>query len=98
MRLVLRVPSAPNSITQDPQGGSIYETAILLVENNDNNATVYAALLEHFGLRVLCSRNGLEGVRMADEAGSDGFLGKPCAVRQLLAEIERFLGPIPVAA
>jgi CheY-like chemotaxis protein len=128
----------------------MYEKAILLVEDNDNNATVYAALLEHFGLRVLRARNGLEGVQMADEAhpdlilmdmsmpvmdgweatrrikaspttasiptvaltahtadadierayevGCDGFLGKPCALRQVLAEIERFLGPIQAAA
>lgn len=123
---------------------------ILLAEDNEDNALIYAAFLEHFGLRVLRAGNGAEAVRLAGEAhpdlilmdmsmpvmdgweatlrlkaspatagiptlaltahtgaeyrarahaiGCDGFLEKPCAPRQVLAEIQRFLAERPASA
>jgi two-component system, cell cycle response regulator DivK len=38
---------------------------VLLVEDNEDNRTVYRTILEHFGYQVLEARNGEDGVRMA---------------------------------
>lgn len=38
---------------------------ILLVEDNEDNVTVYRAILEHSGFRVLEARDGREGIRAA---------------------------------
>jgi CheY-like chemotaxis protein len=38
---------------------------VLLVEDNDDNRIVYAAILQHYGFRVLEAVNGEEGVRLA---------------------------------
>lgn len=38
---------------------------ILLVEDNEDNVTVYRAILEHSGFRVLEARDGPEGIRAA---------------------------------
>jgi CheY-like chemotaxis protein len=40
---------------------------VLLVEDNEDNRTVYRTILEHFGYTVLEARNGEDGVRMARE-------------------------------
>ena len=40
---------------------------VLLVEDNEDNRTVYRTILEHFGYGVIEARNGEDGVRMARE-------------------------------
>lgn len=40
---------------------------VLLVEDNEDNRTVYRTILEHFGYRVIEAQNGEDGVRMARE-------------------------------
>jgi len=40
---------------------------VLLVEDNEDNRTVYRTILEHFGYHVIEARNGEDGVRMARE-------------------------------
>ena len=40
---------------------------VLLVEDNEDNRTVYRTILEHFGYGVIEARNGEDGVRMAKE-------------------------------
>ena len=47
---------------------------VLLVEDNEDNRTVYRTILEHFGYRVIEARNGEDGVRMAREDGPDLIL------------------------
>lgn len=44
---------------------------ILLVEDNEDNITVYRTILEHSGFRVLEARDGREGIRAAREAMPD---------------------------
>ncbi|MDQ3555456.1 MAG: response regulator [Gemmatimonadota bacterium] len=44
---------------------------VLLVEDNEDNRTVYRTILEHFGYTVLEARNGEDGVRMAREEHPD---------------------------
>jgi len=44
---------------------------ILLVEDNEDNVTVYRTILEHSGYHVLEARNGEDGVRMAREEHPD---------------------------
>jgi len=44
---------------------------ILLVEDNEDNVTVYRTILEHSGFRVLEARDGREGIRTAREALPD---------------------------
>ena len=46
---------------------------VLLVEDNEDNRTVYRTILEHFGYRVEEARNGEDGIRMARE-------GKPALI------------------
>lgn len=41
---------------------------VLLVEDNEDNRTVYRTILEHFGYTVIEARNGEDGVRIAREA------------------------------
>lgn len=38
---------------------------VLLVEDNEDNRTIYRTLLEHCGFRVIEARNGREGVDFA---------------------------------
>lgn len=38
---------------------------VLLVEDNDDNRTIYSTILGHFGYQVIEAGNGLEGVRAA---------------------------------
>jgi CheY-like chemotaxis protein len=38
---------------------------VLLVEDNEDNRTVYRTILEHFGYRVVEARNGEDGIRGA---------------------------------
>jgi CheY-like chemotaxis protein len=40
---------------------------VLLVEDNEDNRTVYRTILEHFGFEVVEARNGEDGIRMARE-------------------------------
>ena len=47
---------------------------VLLVEDNEDNRTVYRTILEHFGYQVIEARNGEDGVRMAREDHPDLIL------------------------
>ena len=47
---------------------------VLLVEDNEDNRTVYRTILEHFGYRVVEARNGEDGIRMAREDHPDLIL------------------------
>lgn len=47
---------------------------VLLVEDNEDNRTVYRTILEHFGYEVIEARNGEDGVRMAREEHPDLIL------------------------
>lgn len=40
---------------------------VLLVEDNEDNRTVYRTILEHFGYTVIEAQNGEDGVRRARE-------------------------------
>lgn len=40
---------------------------ILLVEDNEDNQTIYRTILEHHGFRVIQARDGVAGVQMARE-------------------------------
>ncbi|MBV9774412.1 MAG: response regulator [Gemmatimonadetes bacterium] len=53
-----------------PRAGS----TILLVEDNEDNRTVYRVILEHYGYRVLEARDGEDGIRQAREARPDLIL------------------------
>lgn len=44
---------------------------VLLVEDNDDNRTIYATILSHCGYEVVEAPNGLEGVRQADRCRPD---------------------------
>ena len=50
------------------------EKTVLLVEDNEDNRTVYRTILEHFGYHVAEARNGEDGVRMAREEKPDLIL------------------------
>ncbi len=50
------------------------EKTVLLVEDNEDNRTVYRTILEHFGYRVIEARNGEDGIRMAREQSPDLIL------------------------
>ena len=47
---------------------------VLLVEDNEDNRTVYRTILEHFGYEVIEARNGEDGIRMARESHPDLIL------------------------
>lgn len=47
---------------------------VLLVEDNEDNRTVYRTILEHFGYGVIEARNGEDGIRMAREEKPDLIL------------------------
>ncbi|HEX6924732.1 MAG TPA: response regulator [Longimicrobiaceae bacterium] len=47
---------------------------VLLVEDNEDNRTVYRTILEHFGYQVIEARNGEDGVRTARETIPDLIL------------------------
>jgi len=47
---------------------------VLLVEDNEDNRTVYRTILEHFGYEVIEARNGEDGIRMAREDHPDLIL------------------------
>ena len=47
---------------------------VLLVEDNEDNRTVYRTILEHFGYTVAEARNGEDGVRMARDVHPDLIL------------------------
>jgi two-component system cell cycle response regulator DivK len=40
---------------------------VLLVEDNEDNRTVYRTILEHFGYEVVEAKNGEDGIRVAKE-------------------------------
>lgn len=40
---------------------------ILIAEDNEDNRIVYSAMLEHYGYRVVCSKNGSDVQGMAEE-------------------------------
>ncbi|HEX7238839.1 MAG TPA: response regulator [Longimicrobiaceae bacterium] len=44
---------------------------ILLVEDNEDNVTVYRTILEHSGYRVVEARDGAEAIRLAREERPD---------------------------
>jgi two-component system, cell cycle response regulator DivK len=44
---------------------------VLIVEDNEDNRTIYSMLLRHYGYDVLEARDGEEGVRRAREARPD---------------------------
>ena len=50
------------------------EKTVLLIEDNEDNRTVYRTILEHFGYQVVEARNGEDGIRMAREAHPDLIL------------------------
>ena len=50
------------------------DKTVLLVEDNEDNRTVYRTILEHFGYQVVEARNGEDGIRMAREAHPDLIL------------------------
>ncbi len=50
------------------------QKTVLLVEDNEDNRTVYRTILEHFGYDVREARNGEDGVRMAREDDPDLIL------------------------
>lgn len=50
------------------------EKTVLLIEDNEDNRTVYRTILEHFGYRVIEGRNGEDGIRMARETIPDLIL------------------------
>jgi len=47
---------------------------VLLVEDNEDNRTVYRTILEHFGYQVIEARNGEDGVNMARDQHPDLIL------------------------
>ncbi|MQA91914.1 MAG: response regulator [Gemmatimonas sp.] len=47
---------------------------VLLVEDNEDNRTVYRTILEHFGYGVIEARNGEDGIRLAREEHPDLIL------------------------
>jgi len=47
---------------------------VLLVEDNEDNRTVYRTILEHFGYAVVEARNGEDGIRAAREGRPDLIL------------------------
>jgi CheY-like chemotaxis protein len=47
---------------------------VLLVEDNEDNRTVYRTILEHFGYEVIEARNGQDGIQMAREDSPDLIL------------------------
>jgi CheY-like chemotaxis protein len=47
---------------------------VLLVEDNEDNRTVYRTILEHFGYQVIEAKNGEDGIRMAREEKPDLIL------------------------
>lgn len=47
---------------------------VLLVEDNEDNRTVYRTILEHFGYGVAEARNGEDGIRIARESLPDLIL------------------------
>ncbi len=47
---------------------------VLLVEDNEDNRTVYRTILEHYGYQVVEARNGEDGIRMAREQHPDLIL------------------------
>lgn len=44
---------------------------VLLVEDNDDNRTIFATILDHFGYDVVQAPNGRDGVDMADRHRPD---------------------------
>lgn len=44
---------------------------VLLVEDNDDNRTIYATILTHYGYLVDEAPNGLDGVRKAEQLRPD---------------------------
>jgi two-component system, cell cycle response regulator DivK len=44
---------------------------VLLVEDNDDNRTIYATILGHYGYEVVEAPNGLDGVNLADRHRPD---------------------------
>ncbi|HEX2093222.1 MAG TPA: response regulator [Longimicrobiaceae bacterium] len=53
---------------------SVSSKTVLLVEDNEDNRTVYRTILEHFGYEVIEARNGEDGIRMAREDHPDLIL------------------------
>jgi two-component system, cell cycle response regulator DivK len=47
---------------------------VLLVEDNEDNRTVYRTILEHYGYEVIEAQNGEAGIRMARENRPDLIL------------------------
>jgi CheY-like chemotaxis protein len=47
---------------------------VLLVEDNEDNRTVYRTILEHFGYQVIEARNGEDGIQAARESHPDLIL------------------------
>lgn len=47
---------------------------VLIVEDNEDNRTVYRTILEHFGFRVIETEDGEAGIRKAREEPPDGVL------------------------
>lgn len=50
------------------------QKTVLLVEDNEDNRTVYRTILEHFGYEVIEARNGEDGIRMARDDHPDLIL------------------------
>jgi CheY-like chemotaxis protein len=68
------VPAArPNQLLEE-RGMADTTKTVLLVEDNEDNRTVYRTILEHFGYGVIEARNGEDGVRMAREDDPDLIL------------------------
>jgi CheY-like chemotaxis protein len=50
------------------------QKTVLLVEDNEDNRTVYRTILEHYGYSVVEARNGEDGIRMARDDRPDLIL------------------------
>jgi two-component system, cell cycle response regulator DivK len=49
----------------------VTQKQVLLVEDNDDNRTIYATILGHYGYEVVQAPNGLDGVNLADRHRPD---------------------------
>lgn len=54
--------------------GTDREKTVLLVEDNEDNLTVYRTILEHVGYRVIEARDGEQGVERARSGHPDMIL------------------------
>jgi CheY-like chemotaxis protein len=61
-------------ISEGAPGMTDSSKTVLLVEDNEDNRTVYRTILEHYGYNVVEARNGEDGIRSAREDHPDLIL------------------------